>query len=224
MEEVKKSHNLGPHLINAFVILAVLAVVGYGGIKVYSKMTDIQKENQLALANYTEMNKKNILLKVIDSKLDLSTAKKVKLRDTLYDMCYLYDIPVSLICGMIEIESAWNPDATSEANAKGLMQLLPSTARPYLRNERIEYNDKILFDPVVNVLVGISYLSDLQKGHIEAGKTKEDDFTFALHSFFWGTENTKQLYGKKDQRVNVPNLAYPNRIVEATKKYKEMGL
>jgi hypothetical protein len=136
----------------------------------------------------------------------------------------LKKIDVSLICGLIDVESNWNPDIVSEANAKGLMQVLPSTARPYLRIERIDYKESILFDPVTNVIVGISLLADLHAAHMEAGYEKEGSYEISLHSYFWGQSNTAMLYGKKDSRVNTPNMSYPIRVMERAKFYKEKGL
>lgn len=212
-----------PFVTNTAFVLIALGAVAFGGTIVYAKMDKIDKTNQLAIANFTESNKRNILLKIIDSKMDIPIEQKVKLRDTIYDLAYIKEIPVSLICGLVEVESGWNANAVSEANAKGLFQTLPSTARPYLRFERIEYNEKVLLDPVKSAIVGISLISDLHAGHTEAGKN-DSDFSLSLHSYFWGSNNTLQLYGKKDTRVNVPNMSYPIRVLDTAKKYKEMGL
>lgn len=212
------------YLSNITIVTIIVIVVFVGGFKIWNKMIDIDHINKLALTNYTENNKKNILLKLIDTNTKIPVEQKVKLRDTIYDLCYIKNIPLSLICGLIEVESEWNPSALSEANAKGLFQILPSTAKPYLRYEKIDYAEDTLFDPVVSAIVGISYLYDLQSGHVESGKTKKDDYTLCLHSYFWGVHATYELYGKKDMRVNVPNMSYPMRVLETTKKYQTMGL
>ena len=39
-------------------------------------------------------------------------------------------------------ESAWNPMAQSSANARGLMQLLPSTAQKTAENQQLPYNSE----------------------------------------------------------------------------------
>ena len=221
--DLNKDH-LIPYVSNT-VIVAIIAGVGlFGGWKVYEKMELIDKNNQLAIANYTETNKKNVLLKLIDDRMKIPVDQKVKLRDTIYDMCFIKEVPVSLVCGLIEIESNWNAEIVSGSNAKGLCQVLPSTARPYLRVERMDYNEKVLLDPIKNVIVGISLLADLQAAHMEAGKTDINNWTMTLHSYFWGSSNTATLYGQKDNRVNVPNMSYPMRVLQATKKYKDMGL
>ena len=59
-------------------------------------------------------------------------------------------------------ESAWNPMALSSANAKGLMQLLPTTAKLTAENNQIPYlNEQDLFKPLNNILLGTAHLNDL---------------------------------------------------------------
>ena len=70
-----------------------------------------------------------------------------------------------LVLSLIRQESAFNERARSPAGAMGLMQLMPSTAR---RMERI--SRKQLFDPQVNVRLGVrffSHLLDRYSGDVE---------------------------------------------------------
>ncbi len=61
---------------------------------------------------------------------------------------------------IIRAESAWMPDAHSGADARGLMQLLPSTARLVSRRQGIPY-DGNLYDPRTNVALGTHYLAHM---------------------------------------------------------------
>ena len=59
-------------------------------------------------------------------------------------------------------ESAWNPMAQSSANARGLMQLLPSTAQKTAENQQLPYNGEVdLFKPLNNILLGTAHLNEL---------------------------------------------------------------
>ena len=59
-------------------------------------------------------------------------------------------------------ESAWNPQAQSSANARGLMQLLPSTAKATASHAKLPYTDEVdLFKPLNNILLGTAYLAEL---------------------------------------------------------------
>jgi len=67
-----------------------------------------------------------------------------------------------LILALIRQESLFNPAALSSASAFGLMQLLPSTANrtaTRLGLQRLEPRD--LFDPELNLTLGIPYLKEL---------------------------------------------------------------
>ena len=58
-------------------------------------------------------------------------------------------------------ESAFNPQAVSPANAKGLLQLLPSTARRVASKYQMAYaEEKLTEDPAFNATLGSHYLGE----------------------------------------------------------------
>ena len=67
-----------------------------------------------------------------------------------------------LILAMIRQESAFYVSARSRANALGLMQILPSTARRVARELKVSYSkSKLTKDPTYNLTLGQSYLAGL---------------------------------------------------------------
>lgn len=59
-------------------------------------------------------------------------------------------------------ESAWRADVSSSADARGLMQLLPTTAKLTAQKFRLPYNnEKQLFDPIDNIMLGTTHLQEL---------------------------------------------------------------
>jgi len=64
-----------------------------------------------------------------------------------------YDVPFSLIKAIIRVESDFDPNAVSHAGARGLMQIMPGTARD------LGVTDS--FDPRENILGGVRYLKKL---------------------------------------------------------------
>jgi soluble lytic murein transglycosylase len=68
-----------------------------------------------------------------------------------------------LVAGLIHQESAFNPEAHSNKNAFGLMQLLPETAKRMAKQERVRYAEARLFDPDYNVRLGTAYFAGLEK-------------------------------------------------------------
>jgi soluble lytic murein transglycosylase len=72
------------------------------------------------------------------------------------------DLPANVIYGVIRQESLYRSDAVSTANARGLMQLLPDTARRTARKwKQPAPSDTALFDPAVNVVLGAAHLKEL---------------------------------------------------------------
>jgi soluble lytic murein transglycosylase len=75
-----------------------------------------------------------------------------------------------LTAGLIRQESAFAPDAHSGANALGLMQLLPKTARQMAKKAKVGYSHSLLFDPDYNVRLGTIYVAGLKNdfGSVES--------------------------------------------------------
>lgn len=65
-----------------------------------------------------------------------------------------------LVLSLIRQESAFNPRAFSPAGARGLMQIIPSTARIVARQTRVQrFNLHMLFEPQANIQLGTHYFS-----------------------------------------------------------------
>ena len=70
--------------------------------------------------------------------------------------------PAEIILGLSRQESEFNPRAFSRAGARGLMQLIPSTAKATARKENIAYRQTALLDdPNYNMTLGSAHLSHL---------------------------------------------------------------
>jgi soluble lytic murein transglycosylase len=94
-------------------------------------------------------------------------------------------IEPALVHAIIRQESEFDPSAISNANARGLMQLIPSTAQLQARREGLTYERAALTsDPQYNVTLGSAHLADLI-----------DDFggsyVLAIASYNAGPQNTR---------------------------------
>ncbi|MEO8809950.1 MAG: transglycosylase SLT domain-containing protein, partial [Rhodanobacter sp.] len=64
--------------------------------------------------------------------------------------------------GILRAESAWMSDARSGADARGLMQLLPSTAALVAKRNGLNWaGPASLYDPSVNIALGTRYLAQM---------------------------------------------------------------
>lgn len=69
-----------------------------------------------------------------------------------------FSLDRALIYAVVRQESYFNPKAVSRSNARGLMQLLPSTARDMDRSTNYRRQPAALFEPGLNMRLGQSYL------------------------------------------------------------------
>ncbi len=65
------------------------------------------------------------------------------------------------IYAIIRQESSMNPNAVSRSKAKGLMQLIPSTASMVARQQGIPLYGDDIFNPGTNTQLGAAYLADM---------------------------------------------------------------
>ena len=111
-----------------------------------------------------------------------SSLNKSKLKHILIyieALCWEYGVDYEMVKAVIQTESSWNHKAISEVGAIGLMQVLPSTAKSEFKTSK-----KDLFDPYVNVTVGIKYLSKLNQDF--------DDVDAMLTAYSHGPTVTKK--------------------------------
>jgi Transglycosylase SLT domain/Sel1 repeat len=90
-----------------------------------------------------------------------------------------YGLDANLLLAVVDVESRFNPRALSPKNARGLMQLMPATAR------RFEVDD--IWDPFENLRGGMAYLRWLMDQY-------EGDLDLSLAAYNAG-ENVVNLYG-----------------------------
>jgi soluble lytic murein transglycosylase len=127
-----------------------------------------------------------------------------------------------LVMGLIRQESAFNPRATSSANARGLMQILPQTASRSRRGRaRVA---RRLYEPAYNVRFGCRYLRDLLR-------TFGGNAAQALAAYHAGDFRVKDWLGKYSFRepaefmetIPIPaTRAYVEAVLRDTAIYRQL--
>ena len=89
---------------------------------------------------------------------DLHWLAKQRNRASKYDSiiertCRRYRVDPVLIRAVIQVESNFDPSSVSKKGARGLMQLMPGTAK--------RYGVTLIHDPEQNIQGGVHYLADL---------------------------------------------------------------
>lgn len=121
------------------------------------------------IANYSSSSQNQYTTRIQLSN-DHTKISSVKYYDLVADASRRHQVPISLVYGVIETESAFNPRARSSSNAIGLMQILQRQAgREYF--QRIEGYDhtpteSFLFNTSNNVEVGTAYLAILSNRYL----------------------------------------------------------
>lgn len=72
-----------------------------------------------------------------------------------------YNVDEYLIYAIIKAESNFEPNAESHRGAKGLMQLMYSTAEDISKRIGIELNEDNILEPDININLGTKYISML---------------------------------------------------------------
>jgi soluble lytic murein transglycosylase len=79
------------------------------------------------------------------------------------------EIDPTLVLGVIRQESSFEEKAKSKSNARGLMQILPSTGRELARKARMSrYNTNSLYHAETNIALGTQFLASLIKRYGKA--------------------------------------------------------
>ncbi|OGP73024.1 MAG: hypothetical protein A2V86_07045 [Deltaproteobacteria bacterium RBG_16_49_23] len=135
---------------------------------------------------------------------DLDNETRIDLAEAIYEESVYYNHDPKFILALIAIESSFQNQSVSEKGAKGLMQLMPYVAESLAKELGIEWDgDPTLFNPFLNIRMGIHYLSQLILDF--------DDVRIALVAYNYGPTYVKSLIEKKE---SIP-VHYYHRILTA---------
>lgn len=100
-----------------------------------------------------------------------------------------HNLDPALVKAVISVESGFNPLAISHKGARGLMQVMPTSARPYIAQEHRQNIEQGLLDPLTNLRAGVQILRNLMERY-------SNNLTLTLAAYNAG-EGAVQRYGNQ---------------------------
>jgi soluble lytic murein transglycosylase len=110
-------------------------------------------------------------------------------------------LDLNLVLSLIRQESAFNREAKSRVGARGLMQLMPYTAKRFVKYKKTDE----LYDPTLNVIAGTKYLKKLLKKF-------DGNIVLALSSYNAGPTKVarwmKNIFSSDDPILMIEEIPY----------------
>jgi len=149
----------------------------------------------------------------------------LRYEQNIYKYSSQYDLDPHLVMAVIWVESKFEPKARSMKDARGLMQIIPSTGQWIAKEINIEaYNDEFLYDPDINIRMGCWYLSYLLEFF-------EGDIDLTLAAYNGGMGNVMkwlkdERYSKDGRNLDVipfeETRKYVDKVIKTYKQYKRL--
>lgn len=132
----------------------------------------------------------------------------------IVELAYHQKVDPIYVAAVVAVESRFVPTAESHVGAKGLMQLMPGTAKDVLaKNSDILGTSIRLYDPRANIFLGINYLKELEARY-------KGDKRLALAAYNWGPGNVDAVVkGQKSIPSSVQN--YAKMVLERSKSWQK---
>lgn len=146
----------------------------------------------------------------------------LRYEDDILASANAYGLDPYLVCAVIETESGWNPRASSDRGAEGLMQLLPETAEDMITQGMVssdEADPDDLYDPATNIRFGCAYLSYL----IEYFNGATDHAIAAYNAGMGNVDVWTGSGGELSDSIAFPETqSYLARVKTAHERYREL--
>lgn len=202
-----------------------------GNIFLLFKLSDVYKKN---MDYYNSLNYSEIVFNYLVDNLQLDDLP-FELWESLYPICFediireyalKYEIDPLLVMAMIREESRFNSWNESVAGARGLMQIIFSTAEWIAQKINIiDFNDEMLFSPKVNINLGCWYIHYLKEKF-------SNDYILMISGYNAGpgiTDQWLERYDQSDLDNFVENIPYAEtrehikKVMKSYQMYKKLA-
>lgn len=117
-----------------------------------------------------------------------------------------------LVLAIIKTESGFDKNVTSLKQAKGLMQIMDSTAKEMNQGENLDLNEESIYDENINISLGCKYLSTLIKRY-------NGNYYLAIISYNAGMGNVDKWIDEKIVSTDLNDTVNNNIPFKETKNY-----
>jgi soluble lytic murein transglycosylase len=124
-------------------------------------------------------------------------------------------VPANLVAGIIRQESAFDPRASSPVGARGLMQLMPPTAREMAQRVGVSYQPNQLYNSDFSVRLGTTYLKELLADF-------DGNEELALASYNGGPNRIKRLWQQSGPQVRMDDFLETLKLDESRNYVKRI--
>ena len=115
----------------------------------------------------------------------MTDAEIQQVAEVVVDCADHYELDPELVIAVVHIESRGIPFALSGVGAMGLMQIIPATGEELAAQLGVQWTGaRLLFEPQVNVRLGIAYLWQLRQ--------RFGNWSTALAAYNWGPARISQ--------------------------------
>jgi soluble lytic murein transglycosylase len=129
-----------------------------------------------------------------------------------------------LVAALVREESSYYPRAVSRAGARGLMQLMPATARPMAEHRGLAFaGGELLDDPGVNLEIGTAFLAGLLR------EFKDPRLALAAYNAgpgrlrqWWQARRTSDLEAFVEQIPYDETRQYVKRVMLSWEEYRRL--
>ena len=173
-------------------------------------------EYQYKDSKLEELQLKGEIHNILRSK-GLSLGQGIDIADIVIQQSKDLNLPVALILAVIKQESQFDPTAISSKKALGIMQINPITWNEYIAKLNLDVTTNAVFDPVMNIKVGTSILSDLYKYYKDKSRSEKVIWEMVLASYYAGKTSVAQTGIQENHRK------YISRVTQNERNFMKVG-
>lgn len=182
MDKKSNIQILSVEIIRFFFIF--LMIIGVSILSIHNRRTPVQLVKNVEISQAVDASQSSGRGDIATIKRGLPSKNKYK-KDHLFHPIILeeaqrYEVDPALVKAIIMAESGYNPQAISKRGAKGLMQLMPKTAKA------LGVED--LFNPKQNIQGGVRYFKQLVNQF-------DGDIKLALAAYNAGSKKVRHYNG-----------------------------